>query len=207
MTTSINTVSKKTTWQKIAHRIRVPAGFAFAVIYLFVAHYTVTIASLGYSLILVVPGLMLRAYASGYVRKNAELTTTGPYAYTRNPLYLGSILIATGFGAASMNVWLVLALVLLFLAIYIPVIRGEEDYLRTHFSSFNDYAAHVPRLFPRITRYIPAVDVAVTTTEKSTAAPIANFSMARYLHHREYNAIMGSLGIYALLVLILRQTH
>ncbi len=53
------------------------------------------------SLILVVPGVWLRAYAAGYVRKNAELTQTGPYAYTRNPLYLGSIMIAFGFAVAA----------------------------------------------------------------------------------------------------------
>ena len=56
-----------------------------------------------------VPGLLLRAYASGYVKKNAELTVTGPYAYTRNPLYLGSMLMAFGFAAASRSLWITLA--------------------------------------------------------------------------------------------------
>ena len=76
-----------------------PMGFVFAAVYLWLAQpsWQTMVASL----VLVAPGLGLRAYASGYVKKNAELTTTGPYAYTRNPLYLGSMLIAFGFAAAA----------------------------------------------------------------------------------------------------------
>ena len=73
-------------WGRVARRIRVPLGFAFALVFLWLARPTPMFLLLG--LVLVVPGLLLRGYASGYVKKNAELTTTGPYAYTRNPLYL-----------------------------------------------------------------------------------------------------------------------
>ena len=86
-------------WRMVARRIRVPMGFLFAAFFLWRARPTV--ASLAYSLLLVVPGLLLRAYASGYVKKNATLTVTGPYAYTRNPLYLGSTMLAFGFAVAS----------------------------------------------------------------------------------------------------------
>src|SRR6201996_7488712 len=85
-------------WQQVARRIRVPLGFLVAVLYLFElwrrAPRPVAVA---WSLALVLPGLWLRGYASGYVKKNAELTQTGPYAYTRNPLYLGSMGIDFGF--------------------------------------------------------------------------------------------------------------
>jgi protein-S-isoprenylcysteine O-methyltransferase Ste14 len=185
--------TQRTTWQKIARRIRVPAGFVFAVVYLWSAR--PTDASLLYSLLLVVPGLLLRAYASGYVKKNSELTTTGPYAHTRNPLYLGSILIAVGFGAASLNPWLLLSLLLLFLFIYLPVIRSEEEYLRTHFADFDSYAAEVPRLIPRLTPRKDSHAQAATITD--------SFSIALYRRHREYNSLMGALGIYFLLALIL----
>ena len=74
-------------WSKIARRIRVPLGFAFAALYLWLAN--PTLASLALGSIFVVPGLLLRAVASGHVTKNEQLTTSGPYAYTRNPLYLG----------------------------------------------------------------------------------------------------------------------
>ena len=95
-----------------------------------------SLASLAWSLLLVVPGLLLRAYASGYVKKNAELTVTGPYAYTRNPLYLGSILMAFGFAAASRSLWITLLLALLFTIIYVPTIYSEEQFLRSTFPAF-----------------------------------------------------------------------
>ena len=76
-------------------------GFVFAAVFLWLAR--PTWATMAASLLLVVPGLWLRGYASGYVKKNAELATTGPYAHTRNPLYLGSMLIAFGFAAAAWN--------------------------------------------------------------------------------------------------------
>jgi protein-S-isoprenylcysteine O-methyltransferase Ste14 len=179
-------MAERTGWQRIARRIRVPMGFVFAAVFLWLARPTAT--TLGLSLALVAPGLWLRGYAAGYVRKNAELTTTGPYGYTRNPLYLGSMSIAFGFGAASGSWWLVGALVALFLAIYLPTIRSEEEYLRAHFAGFDDYARQVPRLLPRW-----------TAAEGSSGG--GEFSRALYLHHREYNALMGAGAIYAALAL------
>src|ERR1700761_3516026 len=107
-----------TRWSRIARRIRVPAGFLFAAFYLWRARPSAT--SLAWSLLLVVPGILLRGYASGYVKKNAELTVTGPYSYTRNPLYLGSVLMAFGFTGASHSLWITVLLALLFLIIYAP---------------------------------------------------------------------------------------
>jgi protein-S-isoprenylcysteine O-methyltransferase Ste14 len=178
-------------WPRIARRIRVPAGFLFAAFYLWKAHPSA--ASLASSLLLVVPGLLLRAYASGYVKKNAELTTTGPYAYTRNPLYLGSILIAFGFATASRNLWIVLLLAVLFLLIYGPTIYAEEQFLRSTFSEFESYARRVPRLFPRFT---PA----------GTSGG-GSFSGALYRQHREYNAFLGACAVYAVLVAALWLRH
>ncbi len=135
------------TWSRIARRIRVPLGFAFAALYLWLARPTPAFMAL--SLVLVIPGIWLRAYASGYVKKNTELTMTGPYAFTRNPLYLGSMLIAFGFALASRSIWIALALAVLFAVIYVPVIRSEEAFLRSKFNEFDDYAARVPRLLPQ----------------------------------------------------------
>jgi protein-S-isoprenylcysteine O-methyltransferase Ste14 len=144
---------------------------------------------MAWSLLLVLPGLWLRGYAAGYVKKNAELTMTGPYAYTRNPLYLGSMLIAFGFAAASRSIVLVLLLAVLFAIIYIPVIRSEEEYLRSKFASFDAYAARVPRLLPRLRPASPEQDEA------------GRFSFPLYRKHREYNALMGAAAIYAVLAL------
>jgi protein-S-isoprenylcysteine O-methyltransferase Ste14 len=177
-------VSERSSWQRIARRIRVPLGFLFAAMFLWLARPTGRLMLL--SLLLVVPGVWLRGYAAGYVKKNAELTRTGPYAFTRNPLYLGSMMIAFGFAWASGS-WVILgALAVGFLAIYLPTIRSEEEYLRANFAGFDDYARQVPRLLPRL-------------TPLRTDLPRGTFSRERYLHHREYNAIMGAAAIYAAL--------
>jgi len=174
-------------WNRIARRIRVPLGFVFTAFFLWLARPTP--AFLAFSLILVVPGLALRAIASGYVKKNAELTVTGPYAYTRNPLYLGSMLIAFGFSLAARSLWIALALAILFAVIYIPVIRSEEAYLRGVFPGFDAYAATVPPLLPRLT---PAA---------APGAERGSFSAQLYRKHREYNALIGTLSVYAALIL------
>ncbi len=177
-----------TGWRRIAKRIRVPLGFAFAAVFVLLARPSAP--SLLWSLLLVMPGLALRGYASGYVRKNAELTVTGPYAWTRNPLYLGSMLMAGGFAGAARSYVLAALLALLFAAVYIPVIRGEEEYLRARFSGFAAYAARVPRLLPW---HGPL---------RMQGAPRSRFAPELYRKHREYNAGIGAAALY--LVLILR---
>jgi protein-S-isoprenylcysteine O-methyltransferase Ste14 len=189
-------VSERTSWQRIARRIRVPLGFIFAAVFLWLARPTGKTMLL--SLLLVVPGVWLRAYAAGYVRKNAELTFTGPYAYTRNPLYLGSMLIAFGFAAAAGSWVILIALTALFAVIYIPTIQSEEGYLRQRFAGFDDYAAKVPRLLPRLT---PA------SFPADQNASLGRFSWQQWQHHREYNALMGAGAIYLALAVRLFLNH
>ena len=193
-----------TRWQKIARRIRVPLGFVAAALYVFElwrrAPQGIAVA---WSLALVLPGLWLRGYAAGYVKKNRELTMTGPYAHTRNPLYLGSMLMAAGFAAALMSWAMALLLAVGFALIYIPVIASEERFLRTTFPGFDAYCRSVPRLFPRL---MPAPNLAAITGAAETAgdsgpAP-AGFSLARYLKHREYNAAIGAALLYLSLVFL-----
>lgn len=179
-------------WSKIARRIRVPLGFVFAVLFIWLAR--PTWVSLAWSLWVVAPGIWLRGYASGYVKKNAELTVSGPYAYTRNPLYLGSMLIAFGFAGAARSVWILLALAILFALIYAPTIRSEEEFLRGKFSDFDEYMRRVPQLFPRLT---PA-QLGRNTSEQTSSGI---FSRNLYVKHREYNALLGAAGIYAALAL------
>jgi len=161
----------KTSWQRFARRARVPLGFVVAAVFLVFADPKPK--TLAWGLVLVLPGLCLRGYAAGYVKKNAELTRTGPYAYTRNPLYLGILL------------------AVMFLAIYVPVILSEETFLRATFAGFDEYARRVPRLLPRLT--------AARFSESNIG--IGRFSAERYRHHREYNALMGAAAIYAALIL------
>jgi protein-S-isoprenylcysteine O-methyltransferase Ste14 len=173
-------------WSQIARRIRVPLGFLFAVFYFWLARPSWRSMMLG--AILVVPGLLVRAIASGHVRKNESLATSGPYAYTRNPLYLGSLMIGVGFAVAARSWWVGLVLVVMFFAIYLPVIRDEEAFLRQKFSEFDEYARRVPRMFPRFPPIGPR--------EES-----GEFSMDLYRKHREYNALLGAVGMMAGLIL------
>ena len=180
-------------WQKIARRIRVPLGFVGALIYLWqlVLHKPAVVPIL-WSLLLVLPGLWLRSYAAGYVKKNRELTITGPYAHVRNPLYLGSILIASGFAMALMSWPFSLALVVFFLLIYVPVIASEEAFLRDTFLEFEWYCARVPRLIPRITP-VRAPD--------GDRGQSGSFSFELYRKHREYNSAIGAALLYCSLLL------
>jgi len=180
-------------WQKIARRIRVPLGFVAALVYLWqLVEHKPQAAPIAWSLLLVLPGLWLRAYAAGYVKKNSELTMTGPYAHVRNPLYLGSILIASGFAVALMSGPFAIALVVFFLLIYVPVIASEEAFLRDTFLEFEWYCARVPRLIPRIT---PA------RTPDGPRGQSGSFSFALYRKHREYNSAIGAAFLYLSLVL------
>jgi protein-S-isoprenylcysteine O-methyltransferase Ste14 len=170
-------------WSAIARRVRVPLGFAFAVLYLWLAKPTLKSLVVGAGLI--IPGLLIRALASGHLQKNEQLATGGPYAYTRNPLYLGSLILAIGFALASRSWWIVLGIILLFFVIYVPVIRGEEVFLRQRFPDFDEYARQVPVLLPRVSGF---------------GKRSGSFSWDLYWKHREYNAILGSALIMAVLL-------
>jgi protein-S-isoprenylcysteine O-methyltransferase Ste14 len=171
------------TWSRVARRIRVPVGFVFAVVFVLLARPTRTSLIAGGLGLL--PGLLLRGLASGHVQKDKQLTTSGPYAYTRNPLYLGSLVLAAGFAIAARSWWIVAIMLLMFAVIYVPVIAGEERYLRQTFPDYDDYARHVPRLLPRLTPY---------GNQRSAA-----YSSARYWKHREYEASIGCAVVLAIL--------
>jgi len=170
-------------WSRIARRIRVPMSFAFAIAYVWLAHPTRTSILAGGLLLL--PGLLLRGLASGHVQKDRQLTTSGPYAYTRNPLYLGSLILAAGFVVAARSWWIPAILLMMFVVIYVPVIAGEERYLRQTFPEYDDYARHVPRFGMRLTRY---------------GNQRGEFSSERYWKHREYNAVVGCIAVLTVLV-------
>lgn len=190
-------------WQKVARRIRVPLGFLTAALYLFeLWRHAPRPAAIEWSLALVVPGLWLRGYASGYVKKNRELTVTGPYAHTRNPLYLGSMLIAGGFALALLSWPVAVLLAIGFAVIYIPVIASEERFLRATFPGFDEYSRHVPRLIPRLTPF-SAVPLTEGRGVGAAVGVTGGFSLGLYRKHREYNAAIGA-GLLYLCLLFLR---
>jgi len=175
-------------WEQTARRVRVPLGFFFAALYLWLAH--PTWESIAAGAILATPGLALRALASGYLRKDVELATRGPYSYTRNPLYLGSVIIAAGFALAARSLWVAAGILVVFLGVYLPVIRAEEDSLRQRFPGYEDYVRRVPRFLPRF-----------TWEEKASAGSESGFSPQLYRQHGEYNAIAGTIAMIVALAL------
>jgi len=171
------------TWARVARRIRVPLSFLAAALYVWLAH--PTRSSLIAGALLMIPGLFLRALASGHVQKDKQLTTSGPYAYTRNPLYIGSMILAAAFAIAARSWWIVALMALIFTAIYAPIIAAEERYLRRTFPEYDEYARHVPRMFPRFTPY---------STQQGA------YSSHRFWKHREYQASIGCALMLAILI-------
>jgi protein-S-isoprenylcysteine O-methyltransferase Ste14 len=170
-------------WPTIARRIRVPSGFVLAGLYLWLAKPNAS--SIAFGTPFVLAGLLVRGVASGHLRKDEQLAITGPYAYTRNPLYLGSLIMAVGFAVAARSIWIGLIVIGMFAVIYLPVIRAEESHLAQQFPEFPDYARRVPRFIPRLSR--------------SRRTP-SSFTWELYWKHREYNAVLGSLAMMAALV-------
>jgi protein-S-isoprenylcysteine O-methyltransferase Ste14 len=138
-------------------------------------------------------GLAIRAYAAGYLHKQAVLTTSGPYARTRNPLYFGSCILAAG-AAIAMNSWLSASLLLIYFAlVYTLVMRREEIELRGHHGAeFDAYASSVPLFFPRL------------STPKHPAASAGSFSWSQYRKNHEYQAALGFLFLLLALIVIWR---
>ena len=161
--------------KRLLQRLRVPLGFLFAGLFLYLADPTVWPAVAGGALSAV--GVLIRAWASGHIRKNQELAISGPYSYTRNPLYLGSFLMCVGFCIAGGVWWLALLFIALFLGIYLPVMRVEaEDLTQIFGEAFADYARNVPLFFPRLTPW-----------KKNDV----KFDFQLYLRYREYRAALG----------------
>jgi protein-S-isoprenylcysteine O-methyltransferase Ste14 len=172
-------------------RWRVRLGYPLAVAVLIFAHPNLISIAIGAAI--GVFGLWLRAYAAGYLKKQEVLTTTGPYAFTRNPLYLGSAILAGGAAWATHS-WISAAILFVyFAAVYFVVMRREEGELRGHFGeAFDSYAKKVPLFFPRVT---PA------NIEGSSPG---EFSFAQYKRNHEHQAALGFIFLLALLLAVWR---
>lgn len=170
----------------MVQRLRVPIGFLTAILFVIVSKPTLTSLAVGVPVALI--GILIRAWASGHLRKNAELAVSGPYAFTRNPLYFGSFLMAVGMAIAGGTLWVGLWLVAFFLLIYYPVMRAEAVHMRHLFAeSYEQWAAAVPLFIPRLTPW------RAISTDRT-------FELNQYLHHREYRALIGLSIVIAILV-------
>lgn len=162
-------------------RWRVRIGYPVALVYLVLARPTPRWLAIGAAIGVV--GLVIRAWAAGYLRKHEALAVGGPYAFTRNPLYFGSVILAAGLVVASASIWAVLIVAAYLIFFYPAVMRREESELRTHYgASFDRYAADVPLFWPAFRKF--------------AAASSGRFSGALYQKNREYQAAVGfAIGI------------
>ena len=177
--------------RKFWMRWRVRVGYPVAILYLFLAF--PTLRSIAWGAALAGVGLLIRAAAAGHLRKDRELAITGPYARTRNPLYLGSAFLALGFAVAGHSWWAGGLVMVYFGVFYYAVIKNEEADLHIRFGPiFGAYAQSVPLFFPSFWG----------KTYAAPSLPGQLFSWDQYLRNREYRALIGTIG--ALGVLFLR---
>jgi protein-S-isoprenylcysteine O-methyltransferase Ste14 len=163
-------------------RIRVPSGFVVLVAFAWLSKPSLNSMLIGLPLSIV--GLCLRTWATGHLAKNQQLVQTGPYAYIRNPLYVGTLIAAAGVLIAARDASLVIIFILVFSLIYLPVIELEEQHLREILPGYAAYAAEVNRFFP---------------VSKWRGAQV-RFSWSLYLRNEEYKALLAFLLATAWLV-------
>jgi protein-S-isoprenylcysteine O-methyltransferase Ste14 len=170
-------------------RWRVRLGYPLAIAVLWFARPTPRTVLCGALVGLI--GLWIRAYAAGYLHKQEVLTVAGPYAYTRNPLYLGSAVLALGAGIATRS-WVSLAILCTYFTLFYSIVmRREENELRPrHGASFEEYVRAVPLFLPRLT---PA---------KLPGNSAGAFSFAQYKKNHEWQAAVGFLLLLAALLVI-----
>jgi len=166
-------------------RARIPASVLMAVAIVVLSHPRYESWLIG--LAVIVTGELLRIWASGHIHKMAEVTRTGPYALCRHPLYLGHLLIATGFCIAGDSIMAFIVVSLSFLLIYVPTWKNEEKNLTEKFGdTYVEFMQNTPALLPRW----------------SSKALRGNFSWEMVKKHREWNHVAGlfvaSLGMIAL---------
>ncbi len=165
----------------LVQRHRVPFGFILVIAFAWWSQ--PSWGSLAAGIPVAVVGLALRAWAAGHLAKNEELATTGPYGHMRNPLYVGTALVAAGLVIAAQRLGLALLFAAVFLFIYLPAIELEEQHLRKLFPQYAEYARNVPLLWPQLRRWGAA----------------GRFRGDLYRRNQEYQAPAGLLAGVALL--------
>jgi protein-S-isoprenylcysteine O-methyltransferase Ste14 len=172
-------------WGKVAQKIRVPAGTLIGVVFLFLMH--PSRRSLWIGAFVTLSGAALRVWAAGHIEKGRVLARCGPYARTRNPLYLGSFLMALGILLAGQGYWLLVPFFAFYASVYYPVMKAEEqELLNGHGNAFLDYSRSVPLFFPSLT---------------ARSGSSSEFLWARVIKNREHRNLAGLLVAELFLVL------
>lgn len=162
-------------------KLRVPGGFVLVAAFLWLS--APSAKSLEIGLPVSILGLALRAWAAGHLEKNTTLADGGPYAYVRNPLYIGTLLTAAGLVIAAQRWELGVLFAVVFLLIYLPVVELEEQHLRKLFPEYDAYARRVPKLLPRL-----------------GGSSTRRFRWSIYKKNQEFQALLGFLCGAAVLI-------
>jgi protein-S-isoprenylcysteine O-methyltransferase Ste14 len=178
-------------------RIRVPAGFVLLPFVLILARPSYISMLAGVPI--AAAGLAMRAWAAGYLRKNERLATRGPYSYTRNPLYLGTLILGAGAAVCTGNPWLVGIFAVLYSLIYLPVMSAEVQTMRLTFpAEYPAYSREVPLLLPKFwARYQPLGP----EHQGGDHSDELRFDSTLYFRNREYRAALGFAIVVVLLAL------
>ena len=170
---------------EIGSGLRTKSAWIIAVPFFLLAAPSVASLALGGGVAAV--GLALRGWSAGTIHKDEVLTTSGPYAYVRNPLYVGSFLIGAGLAVAGGSwLWLVLFLGF-FVAMYGPTVSAEAARLTERFGHrYVEYASAVPAFVPRFTPF-------------PGGGGSGGFDWAQYQRNREWEALLGAAAAFALL--------
>ncbi len=172
-------------WGKIAQKMRVPAGTVLGILFLLLMRPSFRSLLTGGAI--AVSGALLRLWAAGHIEKGKTLARSGPYAFTRNPLYLGSFLMALGIIVAGQRHWLLLVFGIFFVAFYFPVMKAEEQELLSGYGeSFVEYSNKVPMFLPAL---------------RKARFSSSRFMWSRVIRNREHHTIAGFLATEAILVL------
>ncbi len=154
-------------------KLRVPGGFVLIAAFLWLSDPTIPSMTIGIPLAIL--GLALRAWAAGHLEKNMTLTDSGPYAWVRNPLYIGTLTVAAGLAVAARRWELDVLFAIVFLLIYLPVVELEEQHLANLFPAFSEYTGRVPKLIPRV----------------PSGSATKQFRWSVYKKNEEYQALIG----------------
>ncbi|MDI3504771.1 MAG: hypothetical protein PWP64_1707 [Candidatus Cloacimonadota bacterium] len=138
--------------------------------------------------VLILLGNIIRSWAAGIVHKRMIIADTGPYGLWRHPLYLGSALVAVGFGLLLNDLFCWVGILLLFLLVYPITIKKEEiDMREMHQQKWVDYTSKVGLLAPH------HLDIAKINNP---------WSYRQYLKNKEYNALLASSIAWILILII-----
>ena len=140
-------------------------------------------------LLFIAIGSAVRIWACGYLVKQKQLITAGPYRFIRNPLYFGSFLLGLGFCLMVGNTPLTLLFAAVFLLVYFEQVSQEQiDLIHRYGKDYEQYCQNVPGFYPRL---FP-----------SSIPRRGNFSWRQVQKNREYNAILGVLFLLLLMDIV-----